>query len=431
MTIPDRPHGGHLDDWLAWLETLSPREIELGLERVLEVKERLALPPPARVVHVAGTNGKGSCSALLEALFRARGDTVGCYTSPHVLTYNERIRVNGVPADDAAIVAAFEAVEAVRAGVPLTYFEYGTLAALVVFARAGVSVAVLEIGMGGRLDAVNAVEPDAGLITNVSLDHCEWLGPDVETIAREKAGIMRAGKPLVFGSASVPQAIATEAERLGADLRVAGRDFRYTREEGDDPTWSWRGREAVIEGLPPPSLFGEVQLANASAALAVMEAIGALAPDTVGAALRDVALPGRFQRLEKHGRRFLLDVAHNPDAARVLASLLDELGHPGPVLAIIGVLEDKDARGVVRALASRIDRWIAVRPDSPRGTDPAALAALVADECNRPCLVMDTPGDALEHAVRHSSADTLVLVTGSFYTVGPALEWLHGDRTAG
>lgn len=422
--------GKTLDDWLRWLETLSPREIDLGLERVLDVLARLALARPARVVHVAGTNGKGSCATMLEALFRARGDTVGCYTSPHVLAYNERIRVDGTAASDAEIVAAFEAVEAVRQGVPLTYFEYGTLAALVVFERKGVESAVLEIGMGGRLDAVNAVEPDAGIITNVTLDHCDWLGPDVETIAREKAGIMRSGKPVIFGSRTVPETIRSEARRLGAELRLAGRDFDYANEPGDPECWSWHGRDTRLEGLAKPSLFGNVQLANASAVLAAVEALGVrdvLRTRAINDAFAGLCIAGRFQLIEK-GRKWLLDIAHNPDAARVLAESLAEYAHPGPVTAVVGILADKDAAAIVRALAPRIDRWIAVRPDNRRANDPAALAAIVANESGKPCLVMEEPAEALRYVDGQASADTLVLVTGSFYTVGPALAWLESEQ---
>lgn len=414
-----------LDDWLTWLETLSPREIDLGLERVLEVMARLELARPARVVHVAGTNGKGSCAALLESLLRELGGRVGCYTSPHIVDYNERIRVDGVPVDDAEIVAAFERVEAVRQGVPLTYFEYGTLAALVAFERAGIESLVLEIGMGGRLDAVNAVEPDAGIVTNVTLDHCDWLGTDVETIAREKAGIMRAGKPLVFGSETVPRTIVAEAERTGADLRLAGHDFGYASEAGG--RWRWQGRAVTLEGLARPSLYGGVQLRNGSAVLAVCEAMqleSLLQPDVVNRAFGRVQVPGRFQWVET-SRRWLLDVAHNPDAARVLGDSLAELAHPGPVTAIVGVLADKDAAGIVAALRPRIDRWVAVAPDSPRAIAARELASIVANRCDKPCLVMDTVAAALRHVDAHASRDTLVLVTGSFYTVGPALEYLR------
>ena len=415
-----------LADWLAWLETLSPREIDLGLERVQELMGRLALARPARVVHVGGTNGKGSCAAMLESLFKELGGTVGCYTSPHIVDYNERIRVNGSPVADAEIVAAFERVEAVRQGVPLTYFEYGTLAALVVFERAGAESLVLEIGMGGRLDAVNAVEPDAGIITNVTLDHCDWLGPDVETIAREKAGIMRAGKPLVFGAEEVPRTIVSEAERVGAQLLLAGRDFAWERQGKE--RWRWRGRRAMLEGLAMPSLFGSVQLRNASAVLAACEAMQfdkLLAPDTIDRALGRIEVPGRFQWVEKGRRRWLLDVAHNPDAARVLGDSLAQLAHPGPVTAIIGVLADKDAAGIIDALRPRVARWVAVTPDNPRAIPARELASIVANRSDKPCLVIETPGDALRHLGAHADDHALLLVTGSFYTVGPALQWLR------
>jgi dihydrofolate synthase / folylpolyglutamate synthase len=413
-----------LDDWLAWLETLSPREIDLGLERVVEVLGRLGLGRPGRVVHVAGTNGKGSCAAMLESLFREAGGTVGCYTSPHIVDYNERIRVDGVPAADQEIMAAFERVEAARQGVPLTYFEYGTLAALVVFEHAGAESLVLEIGMGGRLDAVNAVEPDAGIVTNVTLDHCDWLGPDVETIAREKAGIMRAGKPLVFGSETVPRTVLAEAERVGAELLLAGRDFGYER-AGDG--WRWRGRRSSLEDLRLPSLFGSVQLQNASAVLATIEAMqldDLLDPGMVNRAFGRLAVPGRFQWVEQTGHRWLLDVAHNAAAAGVLGASLAELPDPGPVTAIIGVLADKDATGIIDALRPRVDNWIAVTPDSPRGIGARELAAIVANRCDKPCLIVPAAADALRHVDGRARNGGVVLVTGSFYTVGPALQWL-------
>ena len=413
--------------WLARLETLSPHEIELGLERVLEVLARLALPRPDRVVHVAGTNGKGSCAALLEALLRQAGAHVGCYTSPHVLRYNERIRIDGQEAGDAEIVAAFEAVEAARQDVPLTYFEFGTLAALVIFARRGADSLVLEIGMGGRLDAVNAVEPDGGIITNVGLDHREWLGDDVETIAREKAGIMRPGKPVVFGARRPPASVLAEAARLGADLRLAGRDFDFEQEPGPDGRWCWRGRESRLEGLPRPSLAGRFQLQNAAAVLALLEALDvreALAPGPAAAALVKLELPGRLQWTDEH-RRWLLDVAHNPDAARVLAESLDELLGGRPLTAVIGVLADKDVEGIVRPLTGKVSRWVAVTPDSPRALPAARLAQAVANLVDAPCLVLERIEDALAMLEKEKGED-VVLVTGSFYTVGPALRRLRG-----
>ncbi|HLU06399.1 MAG TPA: folylpolyglutamate synthase/dihydrofolate synthase family protein [Woeseiaceae bacterium] len=416
-----------LDDWLAWLETLSPREIDLGLERVLEVLGRLELRKPATVIHVAGTNGKGSCAAMLEALLRGAGARTGCYTSPHLLRYNERIRLNGVPADDAGIISALETVESVREGLPLTYFEFGTLAALVVFERNGADTLVLEIGMGGRLDAVNAVEPDVGIITNVDRDHCEWLGNDAETIAGEKAGIMRAGKPVVFGSEVIPAAITASAARIGADLRILGRDFWYTRDPARPEKWNWRGRKVILDGIAVPSLAGRFQLQNASAVLASLEAIDrgdALAPDRVSKALQSLALPGRFQWLERK-RRWLLDVAHNPHAAAGLATSLAALEPRPPVTAIIGVLADKEVRGIVTPLLPHVARWIAVTAHNSRALPARELAQSVSHLADKPCLVADDLSQAMSFAESQADVDEVILVTGSFYTVGPALEALQ------
>ena len=415
-----------LDDWLAWLETLSPREIDLGLERVLTVLGRLDLDKPATVIHVAGTNGKGSCAAMLEALLRSAGERTGCYTSPHLLRYNERIRVDGVPARDAEIIAAFEAVESVREGLPLTYFEFGTLAAMVVFDRNRADTLVLEIGMGGRLDAVNAIEPDAGIITNVDRDHCEWLGNDVETIAGEKAGIMRAGRPLVFGSAVVPAAIIASAAKTGADLRLPGRDFWYTQDPARPEHWNWRGRASVLEDIPVPSLAGRFQLQNASAVLASLEAIGRadiLTPDRVGKAFPTLELPGRFQWLERK-RTWLLDVAHNPHAAAGLAQSLSTL-RPRSITAIVGVLADKELPGIVLPLVPHVTRWIAVTAGHPRALPARDLAQTVAHLANKPCLIGDDLAQAMAFAEGQAENDGIILVTGSFYTVGPALEALQ------
>jgi dihydrofolate synthase/folylpolyglutamate synthase len=420
-----------LRDWLAWLETLSPREIDLGLERVLEVLERLALQKPTLVIHVAGTNGKGSSSAMCEALLRRGPGRVGCYTSPHLLHYNERIRIDGVAVDDPDIIAAFEAVESVRQGLPLTYFEYGTLAALVVFDRRQADRLVLEIGMGGRLDAVNAVEPDAGIITNVARDHCEWLGSDVESIAREKAGIMRRGKPVIYGSDIVPAAITSCAGTVGADLRILGRDFSFAQDAQTPPRWTWRGRQHVLTALASPSLSGRFQLQNAAAVLAVLEATGQtglLTSEIVSAALASLSLPGRFQWLGA-GRRWLLDVAHNPHAAAGLADSLAALQPRRDVTAIIGVLADKELSGIVAPLVPHVDRWIAVTARNARALDARVLAQSVAQASNKPCLVMESLPAAMEHADQHAGDDGLILVTGSFYTVGPALEeWQRREK---
>ncbi|MDH3434722.1 MAG: bifunctional tetrahydrofolate synthase/dihydrofolate synthase [Gammaproteobacteria bacterium] len=416
-----------LADWLARLETLSPTEIDLGLERVVQVLDRLALPRPATVLHIAGTNGKGSSVAMLESLLQQTGSRVGSYTSPHVIRYNERIRVNGRDASDDLIVAAFERVEAQRKGAALTYFEYGTLAALVVFADAGVDAAILEVGMGGRLDAVNAIAADAGLITNIALDHCDWLGDDIESIAFEKAGIMRKGEPVIFGARDVPQAILRHADAVQARLILAGRDFDWSREAEH---WSWQGQAQRLEGLELPALPGDHQIGNAAAVLALLEAAGfveLLREDLVSESLRQLHLDGRMQRIALQAT-WLLDVAHNPAAATALADTLRVEDHAGRMIAIVGMLDDKDVEGVVAPLREQVDHWIAVTADSPRAIDAHELARRIANATNAACLVADSLDAAIGRAGELADVDDRVLVTGSFYLVGPVLTKLYSRR---
>jgi len=403
------PAGAPLSEWLTWLETLSPVEINLGLERVHDVLGRLSLERPDHVLLVAGTNGKGSSVAMAEALLRAAGLQVGVYTSPHIIDYNERIAVNGRLASDREIVAAFETVEAVRNGVPLTYFEYGTLAALIVFSSAELDAWILEVGMGGRLDATNAVEPTAALITNVALDHCDWLGDDIETIAAEKAGVMRGGIPVVFGAAEVPEAIVAQADKVGAKLLLRNRDY-------------------TLEGVPQPGLAGEFQTDNAAAVIALLRAsniAAAVEPGLVAEVLPSVRLTGRGQRIEQDGIEWLLDVAHNPAAAEALAGMLGSGDRKGSTMAIIGMLDDKDVEGVAAPLNRHVDRWICVTADSHRALPAAELARRVANVCNRPCLVADSLDAALESARRDAAINDRILVTGSFYLVGPVLDLLR------
>lgn len=417
-----------LSDWLLRLESLSAREIDLGLERVEQVLDRLSLHLPDTVIHVAGTNGKGSCVAMLEALLGKAGVRVGCYTSPHIDRYNERISVGRKEAGDETIVAAFEQIEAVRDGVPLTYFEYGTIAALVVFADAGVDVTILEVGMGGRLDAVNAVEPGAGIISNVSLDHCDWLGNDVETIAVEKAGIMRANTPLVFGSRDLPAAIVAQAEAIGARLLAAGRDFDWS---GGADGWSWQGVEHRLIGLHAPALKGAHQIANAAAVLTVLESCGyeeLLDTTVVNDALGGLQLPGRLQEIDGDSR-WLLDVAHNPAAAEVLADALRSGPARGTTVAIFGLLDDKDLQGIVTALAREVDEWIAVTADSPRAIPASELSRQLANITNSACLIAESMQQAMAHAQVITTAEDRILVTGSFFVVGPALR-LYSPRTS-
>ena len=416
--------GTPLSVWLARLETLSPVEIDLGLERVTRVLDRLALSRPATVLHVAGTNGKGSSVALLESLFHASGARVGAFTSPHVRRYNERIRVAGEEARDDQIVSAFERIEAVREDEALTYFEYGTLAAMVVLEEAGVDTAILEVGMGGRLDAVNAVEPDAGIITNIALDHCDWLGEDVEAIAREKAGIMREQRPIVFGSRDLPQAIAKTAATVGAHLIAAGRDYDWSV---NGSTWSWRGAEHRLDALAMPALPGEHQLANAAGVLALIEALGRrdlLQAERVNACLTSLRLEGRMQSIAADPR-WLFDVAHNPAAAEALSKVLSADTRGEKTVAIIAMLDDKDVEGIVAPLAPCVSEWIAVTADSPRAVEAGELARRVANTVGAACLVAESLEEAMQRAQELTAQSDRILVTGSFYLVGPALQRLQ------
>ncbi|NOX70812.1 MAG: bifunctional folylpolyglutamate synthase/dihydrofolate synthase [Gammaproteobacteria bacterium] len=420
-----------LDEWLAWLETLSPHEIDLGLERVREVLARLNLAKAARVSIVAGTNGKGSSVAMLEALLASTGESVATYTSPHVHAFNERIRVNGQAVTDQEIVAAFERIETVRNGVALTYFEFGTLAALVIFDRLRPADVILEVGLGGRLDAVNAVVPNACLITNVTLDHCDWLGDDVESIAAEKAGIMRSNTPVVFGSTSMPDAITAAAASTGADLIAAGRDFGFTVAGEDE--WCWTGRDRTIGGLKMPSLEGRHQLSNAAAVLALVESLGLtniLRTRTINEALAALELPGRLQRICVADRTFVLDVAHNADSAMVLSDYMGATYATNRVIAVIGVLAGKDLGAIIRALQPVVDRWIACPADAANAVTADHLARQIVHCTGKPCTIGNSVEEALAVARNGATSADSILVTGSFHTVGPALRWLDDFQCA-
>jgi dihydrofolate synthase/folylpolyglutamate synthase len=415
--------GMPLDDWLDRLEKLSPDEIVLGLDRVQTILERLVLQRAKVVFLVAGTNGKGSSVAMLQSLLQEGNASVGSYTSPHIVRYNERIAINGQPATDAQIVAAFERIELVRADVPLTYFEFGTLAALVVFADAKVDTVVLEVGLGGRLDAVNAVEPDASLITNISLDHCDWLGDDVDSIGHEKAGVMRANKPTVFAAVDIPASVPAYAASIGADLLLAGRDYQFDK---SGSRWSWRGRNVALAELELPSLSGDFQLANAAGVLALVEASGGqdlLKKEVVNTAFGRVQVLGRMQQIEDD-HRWLLDVAHNPAAAEALAQVLRDRPIGGRTIGLIAMLDDKDVDGVIAPLLDVVDRWVAVTADSPRAIPATELARRVANLSNRACLAAGSVDEAVNFARELAAADDRILVTGSFFVVGPVLDSL-------
>lgn len=433
------PPPGQLADWLALLETRHPRAIELGLDRVDAVRHRLGLELTCPVITVGGTNGKGSTCAYLEAVLVDAGYRVGCYTSPHLLHYRERVRVAGVELSDALHVAAFAAVEAARGdhanpansdGIPLTYFEHGTLAAVWLFRRLEVDVAVLEVGLGGRLDAVNVFEPDCAVVTSVDLDHQEYLGDTREAIGREKAGIFRAGRPAVVTDPDPPHSLIEHARSLGARLLRLGEEIRLETGEGG---WACRVAGRYYPALPPPALPGAFQLANAAAAVAALDALRERLPVTMQALRTGLARarpPGRFQ-VVPGPPMIVLDVAHNPQAARALAANLSRLAGGGRRLAVLGMLRDKDVAGVVRPLQPLVDAWFAAGLPGPRGLSAEALQALLAAEGIEVAgAYPDTPR-ALQAACASAGVADIIIVFGSFYTVAAACSVLeHGGAAA-
>jgi dihydrofolate synthase/folylpolyglutamate synthase len=410
-----------LADWLAHLERLHPTAIDLGLERVTRVRERMSLALACPVITVGGTNGKGSTCALLEAILLRAGYRTGCYMSPHLLRYNERVRIGGDPVDDAQLVDAFERVEAAREDTSLTYFEFGTLAAAWLFQRAAPDAVVLEVGLGGRLDAVNVFDADCAVITSVGLDHIDYLGDTREEIAYEKAGIFRTGQPAVVAEPDMPAPMGEHAARIGARLHLIERDFGYALGEGHWRYWSWRTRR---NGLPAPALRGEHQLRNASAALAALDCLHARLPVDMGAvrrALVEVNLPGRFQVLP--GRpATVLDVAHNPQAAQRLSETLQRMEPAARTFAVFAMLKDKDVAGVARVLAPQVSAWLVAPLSGPRGSDAAGLErALREAGVSTPVEQGASPAQAYARARERAGPNDRILVFGSFYTVADVL----------
>jgi dihydrofolate synthase/folylpolyglutamate synthase len=414
--------GLSLADWLARLEQLHPSTIELGLDRVRRVKDALGLAPAFPLIIVGGTNGKGSTCAFLEAILGAAGYKTGLYTSPHLLRYNERVRIAGAEANDADLVAAFEKIDDARGDTSLTYFEFGTLGAMLQFIGAGVDVAILEVGLGGRLDAVNVFDADAAIVTSVDLDHMDYLGDTRELIGFEKAGVYRAGRPAICADPAPPASLLEHARHIGAGLRCVDQDFSAQREEDH---WIFHGRETCWPALPMPAMAGAYQLRNASGALAVLEAVRDRLPVSEAAIRQGLAaarVPGRFQRIAS-APDVILDVAHNPEAARALAAALHEQPVPGRTLAVVGMLADKDAEGVFAALSGEIDAWWACTPDSPRARDAAALAAILRTHVNHaPISVQPDVNTALTEARGAALEGDRILVFGSFYTVAAVLD---------
>jgi dihydrofolate synthase / folylpolyglutamate synthase len=432
-----------LAEWLTLQESVHPKTIDMGLTRVTSVARTLGVSKPAyRVITVGGTNGKGSTVVHLDRLLRTAGVVAGMFTSPHFIRYNERIQVGGVEVRDEELVAAFERIEHARGTTTLTFFEYNLLAALLIFAEHAVEVAVLEVGLGGRLDAVNLVDADVAVVCSIGLDHRDYLGDTLDLIGAEKAGIFRAGRPAVLGTEDMPASVYSAIAALHARPVVAGRDFTWRVEEG--ARWSYSGLRLSLRDLPPSALAGSIQYRNAATALAALEALEMVTPTvaatlggqpalaqsplalserTVAEALRDVRLPGRFESVQVNSVEWILDIAHNEPAAAVFAGHVRERPIKGRTFAVVGILGDKDAGAIARLLGPVVDHWILCALPGPRGTSAAELASrmslpasavTLAESVEEGCAVARTtakPGDR-------------VLVFGSFHTVGPAMQWL-------
>jgi dihydrofolate synthase/folylpolyglutamate synthase len=393
----------------------------LGLERVREVAQRIAIPAPPVVITVGGTNGKGSTCAMLERILIEGGYRTGLYTSPHLLRYNERVRIAGEEASGEALVAGFERVEKARAGTPLTYFEFGTLGALAAFHEARIDVAVLEVGLGGRLDAVNILDADCAVVVSVGIDHVDYLGDTREAIGFEKAGIFRSGRPAICGDPEPPSTLVDHAQSVGAHLQVLGREFGFQLRERQ---WDFLGRRGAKRALPLPALLGSWQLFNASCALAALDEVAESLPLSLGEVKRGLMLatiPGRMQVLPGKPTT-VLDVAHNPHAAKMLAVGLFDMGFFENTTAVFAMLGDKDIGGVIDAMAPRIDRWFVTTTESERAAPAAKLAAILAEKGRAGATrTFENVASALAEARSGAGANDRIVVFGSFYTVAEAL----------
>ncbi|MFV0663805.1 bifunctional tetrahydrofolate synthase/dihydrofolate synthase [Denitromonas sp.] len=426
--MPDSVLPGDLAGWLALIEARHGQRIELGLARVAAVRDAMGQTSDAVVITVAGTNGKGSTCALLEAICLAAGYRVGLYTSPHLMRYNERVRINGFEVDDATLAAAFAQVEAARGGTYLTYFEHGTLAAWACFAEAALDVIILEVGLGGRLDATNIFDADCAIVTSIAMDHMEYLGDTREAIGREKAGIFRAGRPAICADPQPPESVAAVAAEVGAPLQISGRDFGFS---GDRTQWAFWGPGVKRGGLAYPALRGANQLLNASAAMAALEAIRDRLPvpmQAVREGMMLVDLPGRFQTLPGQPA-VVLDVAHNPQAVGVLAENLANMGYYPETWAVVGMMADKAVEASLARIQSRVDHWLPASLPGPRGLSADDLAArMVAAGIAVGDARYASPADAYRAARAAAQDGDRIIVFGSFLTVADALVAIRAER---
>jgi dihydrofolate synthase/folylpolyglutamate synthase len=416
-----------LSDWLAHCERLHPQNIDMGLERVREVAQRLNLRFDCPVITVAGTNGKGSTCAMLEAILGQAGFKTGVYTSPHLVHFEERLRLEGQAVQAQSLAVCFAEVEQARLqgeAVSLTYFEFSTLAILLCMMRAELDVVVLEVGLGGRLDAVNIIDPDCAIITSIDLDHMEFLGPDRESIGREKAGIMRAGRPVVVSDPVPPQSVLDHAQALGADLWRFGHDFNFS---GDKQQWGWAGRGRRYSGLAYPALRGANQLVNASGVLAALSALRERLPVTaqaVRSGLAFVELPGRFQIIPGQPT-LVLDVAHNPHSVAALTANLDAMGFFPTTHAVFGAMADKDLEPMFSKIGPVINKWYFTDLPTPRAASAQDLRAMwlaQPKQVSEDVQCFSDPMAALQAAIDAADPADRIVVFGSFYTVGGVLQ---------
>ena len=409
-----------LATWLSYLEHLHSKTIDLGLTRVNEVAGRMAVVKPAPFVFtVAGTNGKGTTCRTLESVLMAAGYRVGVYSSPHLVRYTERVRVQGEELPEAAHTASFAEIEAARGEISLSYFEFGTLSALWLFKQAQLDVVILEVGLGGRLDATNIVDADVAVVTSIALDHTDWLGPDRESIGREKAGIFRSGRPAIVGEPDMPHTIADVAAEKGAMLRRRGVDWRYASGEQG---WDFSDEQGTLAGLPLP----QVPMPNAATALAALRASGlTVSEQAIRDGIRQAMLPGRFQIIGE-APRVILDVAHNPHAAAYLAGRLKSLPKTGRVLAVIGMLHDKDIAGTLANLMAEVDCWYCAPLEGPRGATAEQLLEHL--RTGRACADV---AQAWHAAMADAGPEDTVLVCGSFHTVAHVMEEIDAGRIGG
>lgn len=414
-----------LEEWLAWQEGLHFTSIELGLDRCMAVAERMGLlKPDYAVISVAGTNGKGSSVNMLRAILGKAGYSTGSYTSPHLIRYNERICLNGVEVTDDMLCASFDRIDRARGDISLTYFEFGTLAAFDIFRNANVDIAILEVGLGGRLDAVNCLDADVALITTIDLDHENWLGQDRESIGREKAGIMRSTSPAVSSDPNPPQSVIDYADSLGTSLHISGKDYRH---HATGQTWTWQSDDVVYDGLPRPSLYNPEQMANAAGVLMTLKVLSDRFPVSMQAireGLQDFNLSGRFQIVPDKAQ-LILDVAHNQQAAKLLVQNLKELPVKGNTHVLIGMLKDKNHRAIFTEVSEIADFWHIVSLESPRGADSKMLSEELSKmKITKNITCYDTVAEALNRIRELVEPQDRIVITGSFLTVGAAIKHL-------